>query len=213
MADAIAKTDLFLELGYADGHDLMDLVLEEAGLSRTSKVAISAAKRDAVATLLNEHFIAVCGRGDCKAEFLESNDRRERVSAASSALCEVCQGSSNARAIEELVSAYNSAGLRRLCVVGGSPNTRTEFQRLVAGRIELRLIDGTGVRTSSQARADILWADRIAIWGATQLAHRVSKLYQGERTVQLARRSLRDLALEVAASIQPAENGRRGFRS
>lgn len=212
MADAIAKTDLFLELGFADGYDLMDLALEKAGLSRTTKPGISTAKREAVATLLHERFIAVCGRGDCKAEIAEVNDRRTPVSAATPADCEICRGSSNAKAIEDLITACRKAGLRRLCVVGGSPNTRTELERLIAGRIELRLVDGTSMRSTAQAKADLAWADRVAIWGATQLAHRVSKLYHGENTVQLARRSVRDLALEVAASIQPAANGRRGFR-
>lgn len=213
MADAIPKTDLFLELGYADGHDLMDLVLEEAGLSRTTKSAITNAKRDAVASLLHERFIAVCGRGDCKAESAETDQIRLPVTAATPAKCEICHGSSNAKAVDDLVTAFHRVGLRRLCVVGGSPNTRNELERLIAGRIELRLVDGTGVRTTAQAKADLAWADRVAIWGATQLAHRVSRLYHGQHIVQLARRSVRDLALEVAASIQPAENGRRGFRN
>lgn len=212
MADAIAKADLFLELGYADGHVLMDRALEEAGLSRTTKSGISLAKLDEVTTLLQQRFIAICARGDCKAEFVETDDPRTPVAATSPARCEICRGSSNAKAVDDLVAAFHLAGLRRLCVVGGSPNTRTELERLVAGRLELRLIDGTATRSAAQARSDLAWADRVAIWGATQLAHRVSRLYYGERTVQLARRSIRDLALEVAASVHPAEGGRRGFR-
>lgn len=213
MADAIAKTDLFRELGYADGHDLMDLLLEEAGLSRTAKPAISLAKRETVAKLLREHFVAVCGRGDCKAEIAANGDQRIAVTAANPANCEVCHGSSNAKAVDDLVAAFRDAGLSRLCVVGGSPSTHTELERLVAGRIELRLIDGKGVRSAAQARADLAWADRVAIWGATILGHRVSQLYRGDHVVLLARRSVRDLALEVAASVQPTERGRRGFRS
>jgi hypothetical protein len=212
MADAIAKTDLFLELGYADGHDSMDRALEDAGLSRTTKPGISLAKREAVATLLRQWFIAICGRGDCKAEFAEGDDRRTPVTAAAATDCEICRGSSNAKAVDDLVAAFRRAGLDRLCVVGGSPNTRTELERLVAGRIELRLIDGMSTRNAVQARTDLAWADRVAIWGGTQLAHRVSKLYHGDHTIQLARRSVRDLALEVAASLHPAETGRKGFR-
>jgi hypothetical protein len=212
MADAISKPDLFLELGYADGHHLMDLVLEEAGLSRTTKPAISLAKRDAVAALLGERFVATCARGDCKAELAESADPRTPVTAATPAHCEICRGSSNAKAVDDLVAAFHLAGFRRLCVVGGSPNTRTELERLVAGRLELRLIDGTATRSAAQARSDLAWADRVAIWGGTQLAHRVSRLYHGGHTVQFARRSVRDLALELAASAHPAESGRRGFR-
>lgn len=213
VADAIAKTDLFIALGYADGHDLMEMVLEEAGLSRRAKPAISLAKREAVAALLEARFMAVCGRGDCKAEVAAGDDLRVAVAAATPADCEICHGSSNAKAVEDLVAAFRGAGLQRLCIVGGSPNTHTELARLVAGRIELRLVDGTGMRSAAQAKADLAWADRVAIWGATLLGHRVSQLYRGEHVIQLARRSVRDLAREVAASVQPAEAGRRGFRS
>lgn len=213
MTDAIVKTDLFRELGYADGHDLMELVLEEAGLSRPAKPAISVAKRETVASLLRDHFIAVCGRGDCKAEVAAGDDQRIPVTAATPANCEICRGSSNAKAVDDLVAAFHNAGLTRLCVVGGSPNTHTELERLVAGRITLRLIDGKSVRSAAQARADLAWADRVAIWGATILGHRVSQLYRGDHVVLLARRSVRDLALEVAASVLPQGRGRRGFRN
>lgn len=213
MADAIVKTDLFRELGYADGHDLMELVLEEAGLSRPAKPGISLAKREAVAELLVKRFVPVCGRGDCKAEIAEADDPRIPVTASNPAICEICHGSSNAKAVDDLVAAFESAGLERLCVVGGSPSTHTELERLIARRIELRIIDGKSVRSATQARADLAWADRVAIWGATILGHRVSQLYRGDHVVLLARRSVRDLALEVAASVLPTGNGRRGFRT
>lgn len=45
------------------------------------------------------------------------------------------------------------------------------------------------------------------------LDHRISSLYRGAHVIQLARRSIRDLALEVAASVRAADsNERRGFR-
>lgn len=212
MADAIAKPMLFRELGYASGHDEMERVLEAAGLSRPSKSGISLAKREAVAALLAERFIAVCGRGDCKAEADDVGDGRIVVTATTPADCEVCGGSSNARAVDDLVDAMREAGMRRLCVVGGSPNTRTALAQLVGGRIELRLVDGTTTRSSEQAAADLAWADRVAIWGATPLDHRVSQLYRGEHVILLARRSIRDLAREVVASLRPVAGGRRGFR-
>lgn len=213
MSDSILKADLFRELGYADGYDLMESALESAGLSRPAKSGISLAKRDAVAELLEERFVAVCGRGDCKAEIAESDEMRIAVAAASQADCIVCGGSSNARAVDDLVKAMHEAGLRRLCVVGGTPTTCTHFEQLVAGRIELRMIEGTGTRTAAQAKTDLAWADRVAVWGATNLDHRVSSLYRGEHVILLARRSIRDLAREVEASVKPVRGGRRGFRN
>lgn len=204
MTDAIAKADLFARLGYAGLYDLLEAALEEAGLSRAAKKAISPDKQDDVAALLADRFIAVCSRGDCQADAPELADGRTLVAAVSSLHCEVCHGSSNARAVDAMIDALTRAGMRRLCVVGGSPNTRHVFEELVAGRIELRMVDGTGSRNSAQARADLAWADRVAIWGATMLDHKVSLLYQGRHVIQLARRGIRELAREVERSVSAA---------
>ncbi len=202
MGDAISKRELFARLGYGGGYELLDAALEENGLSRPSKGAISGTKEAAVADLLADRFLAVCSRGDCQAEAHEHLDGgRTIVPAVSSAHCEICGGSSNARAVDEMVEALTRVGMHRLCVVGGSPNTRTVLEALVAGRIELRLVDGTASRTSTQARGDLAWADRVAIWGATMLDHKVSLLYRGRHVIQLARRGIRELAREVALSV------------
>lgn len=201
MSAALPKGELFRELGYGGSHDLLESALEDAGLSRRSKQAIAADKREAVAAVLDERFIAVCARGDCQTGARASGDERVVVAAASPAQCELCSGTPNARAVDEMVDAMCRAGLRRLCVVGGSPNTRTEFASLVGDRLELRLIDGVISRTSAQAQADLAWADRVAIWGATQLDHSVSLLYRGRHVIQLARRGIRQLAREVTTSI------------
>jgi hypothetical protein len=78
-------------------------------------------------------------------------------------------------------AACASAGIRRLVVVGGSPDTRRELGAL-AGRLELRAVDGTERRTRAQADGDLAWADLVLVCGATELAHRVSGLYTGART-------------------------------
>ncbi|HWV58784.1 MAG TPA: hypothetical protein VNZ57_15115, partial [Longimicrobiales bacterium] len=179
MNDAVAKVDLFRRLGYGGAFDLLEEVLEEAGLSRRTRPNISTAKVEAVRAVLAEHFVIVCGRGDCQAEISELGDDRLPVPASSRDECAVCGGSANARAVDELVSAMKRAGYSRLCVVGGSPNARSELERLVAGRIELRLVDGAIARAVQQAQADLAWADRVALWGGTILAHKVSRLYDG----------------------------------
>jgi hypothetical protein len=89
----------------------------------------------------------------------------------------VCGGSNNTYVVDRMVRAAIGAGLRRLVVVGGSPSTRREPKTLVAGRLDLRLIDGTARRSAGQSRNDLVWADLVIVWGNTQLAHRVSLLY------------------------------------
>lgn len=155
-----------------------------------------------------ERFVLVCSRGDCRAETADVADGRVIVAAATQDECAICGGSANARAVDEMVAVMRAVGLSRLCVVGGSPNTRNELERLVAGRADLRLVEGDGGRNGQQAQSDLAWADRVALWGGTILAHRVSKLYRGDHVIQFARRSIQELAREVARSIT-----RRGWTS
>lgn len=208
MSDAIPKAELFRALGYGASHDLLEHALEQAGLSRPAKPAISASKRAAVAALLEERFVAVCSRGDCRAEAQEHDDGRVAITAATAADCAFCGGSANARAVDDMVAALTRAGIRRLCVVGGSPGRRTILEALVGDRLELRLVDGTIARTRRQADADLAWADRVAIWGATQLDHDVSLLYSGKHVIQLARRGIGELAREVGLSVRLSPRAR-----
>ena len=200
MTGAIPKAQLFVRLGYAGSHDLLEEALADVGLSRPDKQNIAPDKEGAVRDALADRFVLVCSRGDCQAEAAEVVDGRVSVCAAVQEECAFCGGSANARAVDEMVVAMRSAGLERLCVVGGSPSTRVELERLVRDRLELRLVDGTEYRNGNQAQADLAWADRVALWGGTILAHRVSALYRGHHVVQFARRSVQELAREVARS-------------
>lgn len=202
MTRSIAKATLFRDLGYGPPFDELERALEEAGLSRPDRSRISPAKRTAVEELLAGRFVAVCSRGDCQAEAPAGGDGRAVTPAATQADCAVCGGSANAREVERMVEAWRQAGLRRLCVVGGSPNTRTALEELVDGRLELRLVDGVGSRNRAQADADSAWADRVAIWGGTQLDHRVSDLYRGPRVVQFAKRGIGELARAMTLSAE-----------
>lgn len=200
VGDTVLKTDLFRALGYNGSYDLMELILEEEGLSRPTKQRISVAKIDRVAEILAEHFIAVCTRGDCKAEVNDPEEVRIVVPATTPMNCEICQGSINAKAVDEMVRALQGANVRRMCVVGGSPASHRKLQDLIGDRLGLRLVDGTKSRTLANAKADLEWADLVVIWGGTMLGHRVSRHYIGPHVIQIARRSIRNLAKEVARS-------------
>ncbi|MCK6479396.1 MAG: hypothetical protein L6R43_04380 [Planctomycetes bacterium] len=117
--------------------------------------------------------------------------------ASETRFCAYCGGSANVRAVGRMIGACVARGWRRLCVVGGSPHSRTELQRLVGGALELKLVDGTASRSRGQARSDLAWADVVVVWGSTQLDHRVSLLYKGPNVVQMARRSIQEVAREV----------------
>lgn len=205
----IAKADLFRSLGYGADGSAYEAVLEAEGLSNPRKARIATAKTDAVARLLAERFMRVCARGDCNARARTLATGREITLAASQDFCEICGGSINREAIDRMVGACAAAGWTRLCVVGGSPHSRQELEQLVAGRMEIRFVDGTRTQTLKRASADIDWADRVVVWGGTQLDHKVSTLYTGRspNVVTAPRRGVADLAQAVLDSIA-AEQGR-----
>ena len=93
--------------------------------------------------------------------------------------CSSCGGSDNRRAEEALVSACRRVGVRRLVIVGRIAVGSGGASRSLAGRLELRLVDGTERRTLAQARLDLEWADLVLLWGGSELDHRVSSLYTG----------------------------------
>lgn len=195
---------MFKELGYGGDPARLEALLEQAGLSRPHKVNIAAAKREAVQAIIHRHFFLVCGRGDCQASAREAvsvgEEVRPIVPAASQPHCEICGGSANRRFVADMVAACAARGWQRLCVVGGSPHVREELERLVAGRLELRLVDGTRPRTEKEARADLAWSHCVVLWGSTQLDHKVSEHYAGPRVITVARRGIAELAKEVAAA-------------
>jgi hypothetical protein len=198
----VAKQDLYRELGFGGPAQPFDIALSEAGLSGLRKERIAEAKRESVRAALEERFLRVCSRGECASASAADTSGRRPVEAASQDSCELCRGSVNAAAVNEMVEAMRAAGARRLCVVGGSPNSRREVDGLVAGRVELRLVAGDIARTRREAEGDIEWADRTVIWGGTQLSHKVSELYEGRGVIQMNGRGVARLAREVTRSLR-----------
>ncbi len=191
----VPKETLFRSLGFGGDRAPYEEALRAAGLSRPGKAGILASKTEAVRAVLEERFLPACGRGDCRGE--AAADGRTVVPASEPRFCALCGGSANQRAVEGMVAACGARGWRRLCVVGGSPNARKALEGLVAGRLDLRLVDGTASRNGAQAAGDVAWADLVVIWGGTQLDHRVSQLYRGGNVVSLARRSVQEAARAV----------------
>jgi len=205
LAQTITKDELLARLGLAPGQAIVLQALEDAGISKVAKPNISEDKQDAAAAVVAERFIRVCTRGDCRKRAPELAGVREIAQALDSAHCEVCSGSTNKSAVDEMVEAFRAVGWKRLCVVGGSPNARHEFETLVDGRIEVRLVDGTAHHTGAQARTNLEWADRVANWGGTQLNHKVSTLYTGPKVIQFAKRSVQELAKAMTESARRAK--------
>jgi hypothetical protein len=200
-----SKATLLRDLGYGGDRDLAEAALDAAGLSNPWLDIIPSSRADAVARLVEEMFLLVCPRPECRAEAAGIGDGRTVVPASEPRHCAFCGGSGNERAVRRMIEACRARGWRRLCVVGGSPHARTALEALVGRDLELKLVDGTVARSRGQADSDLGWADVVVVWGSTQLDHRVSILYKGPNVVQMARRSIGEVAREV---VRAAEGGR-----
>jgi hypothetical protein len=197
----LALDELLADLGYGTdaARQLALGALVEAGLTHKRKSRISAAKLDAVNAVLAEHFAIACARAACRSA--ASATGKHLIHAARPTDCSICGGSANESAIDRAVTALLERGMRNVVVVGGSPATLEELRSLVHDRLELRLVPGTDRRTSTDAKADLAWADVVVVWGGTQLDHTVSKLYtdgKHDHVVTCGRRGIEALAETVS---------------
>ncbi len=200
----LPKDELLRSLGFGGDPAFYDAALREAGLSRPEKRAISSSKRGDVKRVLRERFMPVCTRGDCRAAAERLARGRAIAPAAGPDACEICGGSANTAAIDRMIEACRAAGWTRLCIVGGSPATREDVRQAVAGRLDVTFVEGTSSRTARQARDDIARADRVVLWGGTELAHKVSTLYAGPKVIQMGKRGVAALADAVTESARRA---------
>ena len=195
----VAKEKLFTDLGYGSGWESLEVCLEEAGLSHRRKSNIDDAKSGGVRGVLTANFARCCGRGDCEAA--ARSERREVLSAATQADCDFCGGGVNDSKLLEMAAACRKRGFGRLCVVGGSKETRAAIEAAVGDELELRLVDGTARHTGKQAKANTAWADLVVVWGGTELDHKVSNHYRGVGALTVKKRGVAALAEAVTARV------------
>jgi len=213
---AAASSDLVIdtmlgELGFiGENARLARLAIEAAGLTNPRKTRIASGKLGAVRDELRARFVLLCARASCRQSNLTKG--RKVLDAARPTDCAVCSGSTNATDVDRAVATLIERGLCRVVVVGGAPSTREELRDLVAGRLELRLVSGNDRRTARAAKADLNWAHIVAIWGGTELDHKVSELYTQRpagRVVVCRRRGIAAMAATLIEAVQD-EHGNTG---
>jgi hypothetical protein len=149
--------------------------LEAAGLTRAGKQRLSSEKFERARDVLHSGFARHCSSPGCRDAAAKSGRPPSAVSDRRH--CETCGGSDNGRAEKAFLDACVRKGVRKLVIVGGSPAVRQELTSKLDGPLELRLVDGTERRTADRAKSDVDWADLILVWGASELHHKVSRLY------------------------------------
>lgn len=202
LAAEIAIEELLRSLGLeGESAALARGVLEHAGLTNPRKQRMAAAKAAAAQAAIDAEIARLCRR--CAAD---AGAETRLVAVVPAPACARCGGSANLRALDDLAEAARAAGIRRLVVVGGSPDVRRELGRLEP-QLELELVDGTENRRKSQAQRDVAWADVVVVAGASELAHRVSDLYTRDpaargKLVVSSRRGVEAIAGEVVRHLE-----------
>lgn len=203
----VAISDFLASLGLNDADaDRARAALEADGITNPRKTRISTAKLERARAAVDARLARVCS--SC-APHADPGGRE--VAIVPAAACTRCGGSRNSRALTELAEACAAAGLRRLVVVGGSPDTRRELGAL-SGSLDLRLVDGTERRTRAEALRDLDWADLVVIGGSSELGHKVSNLYTREKSatpvITAPRRGVEAIAGSVLEHLQRRAGGR-----
>jgi hypothetical protein len=170
----VSIDDWLKERGFGSGaaRAAARAALEEAGLTRAGKQRLSNEKLERAASVLGDRFFLHCQNSECVAAAQHSG--KAPIATETKGRCQSCGGSDNQRAAADFAQAF---GQRHLVIVGGSPAVWEELTRLFAGKLELRLVDGTARLTADNAKADLEWADLVLLWGATELHHKVSMHY------------------------------------
>jgi hypothetical protein len=179
--------------------------LERRGLTRAGKRRISGAKLESARAALFESLLRTCTNPEC-VRLASARAGARRAVTVEAGACEVCGGSNVRRATKALAHCLGLRAVRRLLVVGGKGAQHAEIEDALAeSGLEVRFVDGSsGSHSRRDAAPDLEWAQVLVVWGATQLPHKVSKLYTTDvpahlrgRTVRLARRGVEAVCREV----------------
>lgn len=138
----------------------------------------------------------VCERAECQPEGTQAV-----VIRVTPERCEVCGGSDIKVAFEGLLRASRIAGVTRLVIVGGSPSYRTQLKELSRGTdLKLDLVSGDSKLGKRRARTS---AERVVIWGATEIDHGTSAAYEGlgDRLIHVRHRGISRMLRVVAEAL------------
>ena len=155
-------------------------VLEDGGFTRAGRTNMAVHKEPAAEESLEAHLAFHCSDAMCR----ENLHEQERHVSEPRALilverdaCEVCGGSTDRRALNEMASAMREGGLSRIVVVGGTDQKAARIREISPDSIEWRFVDGLRNINERNASSDLQWGHVVVIWATTPLPHRVSNLY------------------------------------
>jgi hypothetical protein len=211
--DAARNIDDFLRAhGYntPEARQRARAALEAAGLTNPRKKNIAAYKLADAERAVSAALVRVCGEKCVRLARSMRTERREPV-ITTGATCEVCGGSNNRRATITCAALLKRKKVKRVLVVGGTPNQHQELRELFDGDgITLEFVDGTNKsHTQRDAIANMRRSDLVVIWGPTPLRHAVSEHYTSRysretvpnvRIIPIPKRGIEALCNEIIRS-------------
>lgn len=174
-------------------------LLDGLKLTNPHRDRVSTEKLVRVRDALAGHFFLHCPEAACTAAGKASGKPGLVVRKHA---CSACGGSNARRAVHDALEACARAGIKKVCVVGGSPAIREELLRTVGHALRLTLVDGTQTPDLTQARAHVRGHDVVVILGSSELNHKLSNVYEAHRAdghvITVARRGVESIAEGLA---------------
>lgn len=176
-------------------------VLEDAGFTRAGKTNMAVHKEPDAAEALETRLASHCANQGCR-QTLHEQERQvpepRTLILVERDACEVCGGSADRHALNEMAAAMVGAGLSRAVVVGGTNPKWARIRQIAPRSVEWRFVNGLGNANQRYAASDLKWGDVILIWAGTPAQHRVTNLYAGPRTITVPTTGIAALAREAA---------------
>ncbi len=207
--ETIKIEDLLTEAGFdtEEARQRAREVLIEQKLTTSRKERMALYKKPKAFEVLKFNLARICSsvcQGlleiECEAVFVGTSN------------CEVCAGSNTTRAAKIFNCELESRGIRKVVIVGGTPQQIVEIKKLCnKEEVEFRFVKGlTPSHTIKEADKNRYWADLILVWVPSEIKHRTTTKYTGERavtqTILIQRRGVEALFQETVQYLREREN-------
>ena len=174
-----------------------------SGITRRGKRRIAISKKPDVAHLIKTQFVRACHKSKCRDEAarLASQKPAMRLGVSPSD-CEICKGSANDFALEQITQTMKLSGWVNLLILGGSRSTRQSIREALPHSRNIRFVTADSAHSGRVASENKRWADVIVIWASTAISHKVTSHYHGPKTITVARRGVASLAMDVTRHLE-----------
>jgi len=176
-SEVIPISGLLETLGFSNPNvqSAVRQIIETAGYTNPRKTNIAVDKAKLVQIYIKANFRLVCSE-ECDDD--AGKKRMKSGLRVRTDKCEFCNGSDQNRLVAKMAKSLSDRGLSEILIVGGSTQSANTLNRLLKScKINLKIIEGTKRTNLKMAKLLCRNVDLVVIWGATQLDHTVSQVF------------------------------------